>query len=58
MKNQLDTLIESFHMEINEEIISDLVSNKGYSLEDATKVVAEFGEFDLAASAVEYPVTE
>lgn len=56
MTNKLDTLIDSFLIEVNEEIISSL-STLGYSRDEATKVVAEFGEFDLAASAVAEPVT-
>lgn len=56
MTNKLDTLIDSFLIEVNEEIITNL-STMGYSRDEATKVVAEFGEFDLAASAAAEPVS-
>lgn len=56
MTNKLDTLIDSFLIEVNEEIITNL-STMGYSRDEATKVVAEFGEFDLAASAATEPVS-
>jgi len=56
MTNKLDTLIDSLLIEVNEEIISNL-STLGYSRDEATKVVAEFGEFDLAASAAAEPAS-
>jgi len=58
MSNKLDTVIDAMHIGINEEIISDLVSNRGYTLEEATKLVAEFADFNLSVSAAENPVTE
>jgi hypothetical protein len=56
MTNKLDTLIDSFLIGINEEIITNL-STMGYSHDEAVAVVAEFGEFDLAAAAVAEPVS-
>jgi len=56
MTNKLDTLIDSLLIEVNEEIISNL-STMGYSRDEATKVVAEFGEFDLAAAAAAEPAS-
>lgn len=56
MNNRLDALIDSLLIEVNEEIIQNL-STMGYSHEEATKVVTEFGEFDLAASAIAEPAS-
>jgi len=56
MTSKLDTLIDSFLIEVNEEIITNL-STMGYSRDEAAEVVAEFGEFDLAASAAAEPVS-
>ena len=56
MTNKLDTLINSLLIEVNEEIITNL-STMGYSRDEATKVVAEFGEFDLAAAAAAEPAS-
>lgn len=54
--SKLDTIIDSMLIEINEEIITDL-GRVGYSRAEATKVVREFGEFDLVEDAALNPVS-
>ncbi len=54
--SKLDTIIDSMLIEVNEDIISDL-GRLGYSRAEATKVVSEFGEFDIVEDAALNPVS-
>ncbi|GEM_PF-3345916 len=53
----LNTVIDSTLIEINEDIISDLVSRLGYSNEAASEAVSAFGNFDLVEDAALNPVS-
>ena len=57
MNKTLETLISNTITEMNEGIIDDLTTF-GYTHQEATKVVSEFSDFDIAANAAQFPVTE
>jgi hypothetical protein len=57
MNKTLETLISNTITEINEGVIDNLTAF-GYTHQEATKVVSEFSDFDLAANAAQFPVTE
>lgn len=57
MNTTMNQIINSIHQSINEEIINDMIE-VGYSHDIAVKMVTEFEDFDLAADAEAFPVTD